>query len=342
MKNKHMFTPPPKIFIVTLISAVVLASTSCSANSANRVESQNSESVLSSGNQDAISASEQETNSSSNQTLSGSSASGDETSVPITSGPLYEMVVRVNPELSVSETDGCFHISMDFKNGTAKEGIRRFFWDIVQLIQVNEIWDAYSSMSCVFLNGSDVANVNISQYESLFSFSTAKINIMQDAEVASLFDQFYYAVFGARDASAAQEKSLYDLSQQTGAGEYDLPENYQTGYLWVYSSFGSGCGYTIDGNEISVQVVAENSAQGGGTAAQELLAATDAFNQFFNNDSVAMPYTKIAVQYIDPSGNITLWDWCSEKNGDSWSVTKNSSSNEEFASGIKSAASKQE
>lgn len=252
------------------------------------------------------------------------------------------MVASINPDLSISETDGCFHISMDLKKGAAKEGIRRFFWDIVQLMQVNEIWDAYSSMSCAFLNGDDVASVNVSQYENLFSFSTTKINIMQDAEVASLFDQFYYAVFGARDASAALEKSLYDLSQQTGTSGYDLPENYQTGYLWIYSSFGSGCGYTINGNEISVQVVAENSAQGGEAAAQELQAATDAFNQFFNNDSVAMPYTKIAVQYIDPSGNITLWDWCSEKNGDSWSVTKNSSSNEEFASGIKSAASKQE
>lgn len=336
MKTKRMFIPPPpKIFAAVIISASILFSTSCSADSGNESGGIN---TPSGGN---FSVSESDYDSSVQAQGESVASDGEEGAVPITSGALYDQIIQIDPNLSLSESDTCFYLSLDSGTATAKESIRRFFWDIVQAVQLYEIWDAYANMSCTFSFGDNIANVGVSQYEDLYSFTTTHVNVMHDPEVASLFDQFYNAVFGARDISIAQEKLLYDLSKQTGTEGYSIPENYQTGYLWIYSSFGSGCGYTVNENEISVQAVAENSVQGGKQAAQELQAATDSFNCFFQNDSDAMPYTKISVQYIDPSGNITLWDWCSEKNEGSWDVTKNSGATTEFVSGIQSAASEQ-
>ena len=103
------------------------------------------------------------------------------------------------------------------------------------------------------------------------------------------------------------------------------------------SSFPYNAGYSVNDTAISVQVSAENTKQCGAQSAQELTAAVDVFNQLCNNDPLSMPYTKISVQYLD-SNNSKLWDWCSEKSGDAWSVTQNSSNSVTFADGIHSTA----
>lgn len=256
----------------------------------------------------------------------------------ITSGALYQAVMQIDLDISLQESDTCLYVMRDISSGEVKTNIRQFFWDIVQISELPAIWDSYSNMSCTFMYGDEMGNVGISNYNSLLDFKTTHLNLIQDSDTAALFDVFYNAVYGARDISIAQDKLLYDLSQQTGTTGYELPADYRAGYLWVYSCFNSSCGYEVQDNSISVQIIAENSESAGAQAAQELSAAVEKFNQLCNNDNLSMPYTKISVQYQDAAGTTKLWDWCSEKTEDSWSVTVNKSDSADFAAGIKSAA----
>lgn len=237
----------------------------------------------------------------------------------------------------MQESDSCLYITRDISSGEFNANTRRFFWDLVRVIQIPDIWNTYTSMSFTFMSGDDMANVGISGYNNVYSFNATHINLMQDQNKNSIFDQFYMAVLGARDLSVAQDKSLYEMAEKYGTSGYSLPEDYRSGYFWVMSSFPYNAGYSVSDTTISVQVSAENTKQCGAQSAQELTAAVDIFNQLCNNDPLSMPYTKISVQYLD-SNNSKLWDWCSEKSGGTWSVTQNSSNSVAFADGIHSTS----
>lgn len=317
MKSKHTFTPPPKFFLSITLAVSTLLSVGCSAEAISHSEQQPVEIKKSASSE-------------------GFSETASEVLTDLTSGNLYQNVMQIDPDILLQESGASLHITRDVSSGEAKGNIRRFFWDIVQISELSGVWDTYTNLSCTFIYGDDMANVGISDYNSILDFSTTHINIIQDKETAALFDVFYNAVYGARDVSIVQEKQLYDLSLQTGTSGYSLPKDYRAGYLWVYSSFGNSCGYSVQDNSISVQVIADDSEAGGKEAAQELTAAVDLYNKFYNDDSLAMPYTKILIQYQTASGSAKLWDWCSEKTDGSWSVILNKSYSTNFANGIKS------
>lgn len=321
MKSKHLFTPPHKITALFLSGVLVLSCSSCSgaqSSSASETQQQTEVSHSSVGSQEDLSATEQNLTS-------------------VSSGSVYSSVTSLDQNLTLQESDSCLYVTMDIPSGEFNANTRRFFWDLVRVIQIPDIWNSYTSMSFTFMSGDDMANVGISGYSNVYSFNATHINIMQDQDKNSIFDQFYMAVLGARDLSVAQDKSLYEMAEKYGTSGYSLPEDYRSGYFWVMSSFPYNAGYSVNDTAISVQVSAENTKQCGAQSAQELTSAVDIFNQLCNNDPLSMPYTKISVQYLD-SNNSKLWDWCSEKSGDAWSVTQNSSNSVIFADGIHSTA----
>ena len=130
----------------------------------------------------------------------------------VSSGSVYSSVTSLDQNLTLQESDSCLYVTMDIPSGEFNANTRRFFWDLVRVIQIPDIWNSYTSMSFTFMSGDDMANVGISGYSNVYSFNATHINIMQDQDKNSIFDQFYMAVLGARDLSVAQDKSLYEMA----------------------------------------------------------------------------------------------------------------------------------
>ncbi len=270
------------------------------------------------------------------QTAEATQEEESESLAVISSGTLYDSVIYLDPDLLLQESDTCLYVTRDILSSNTNDDIRRFFWDLLHVVQISNIWDSYSNMSFTFMSGDNIANVGISRFSDLSSFNATHINVIQDQELSKLFEQFYADILGAHDLSIAQEKNLYEMAQEYGTPGYSLPTEYRAGYLWTISCFPYGTGYTVNDNSISVQVPTQDTKQCGSAAAQELYSAVDVFDLICNNDPLAMPYEKISIQYLDAQDSASLWDWCVEKKDGSWSSTKNSSGSPYFYSGIKS------
>lgn len=317
MKCKQMFTPPRKILGLLVLSASIVFSTSCAAapeQQAADPASSTESAQIAEATQDAES----------------------ESLAVISSGTLYDSVISLDPDLLLQESGTCLYVTRDISSSNTNDDIRRFFWDLLHVVQIYDVWDSYSNMSFTFMSGDNIANVGISGFSDLSSFNATHINVIQDQELSKLFEQFYADILGAHDLSIAQEKKLYEMAQEYGTPGYSLPTEYRAGYLWTISCFPYGTGYTVNDSSISVQVPTQDTKQCGSAAAKELYSAVDVFDLISNNDPLAMPYEKISIQYLDAQDSASLWDWCVEKKDGSWSSTKNSSGSPYFYSGIKS------
>ena len=320
MKKKKHFV---KAFAVVAAMSAALPVTACSANNqpATTSEIQGQTKVSSS----PVASQETVSNSSENLTS-------------ISSGPVYDSVTALDPALSLQESDSCLYVTRDIASSENNADIRRFFWDLLHVVQISGIWDSYPNMSFTFMSGDNLANIGISGFSGLTSFNATHINVIQDQELSKLFEQFYTDILGARDLSTVQEKKLYEMAQKYGTPGYTLPTEYRAGYLWTICCFPYGTGYTVNDSAISVQVPTQDTQKCGASAVQELNSALDVFNQLCNNDPLAMPYEKVSVQYLDSQSSATLWDWCSEKSGTSWQTTKNSCGSPSFYGGLKSSS----
>lgn len=322
MKNKRLFTPPHKITALFLSGVLVLSCSSCSgvqSSLASEAQQQTEVPHFSAGSQEDLSATEQNL-------------------VSISSGSVYDSVTSLDQDLTLQESDSCLYVTRDIASSESNADIRRFFWDLLHVVQISDIWDSYSSMSFTFMSGDNLANIGISGFSGLTSFNATHINVIQDQELSKLFEQFYTDILGARDLSIVQEKKLYEMAQEYGTPGYTLPTEYRAGYLWTIGCFPYGTGYTVNDSAISVQVPTQDTQKCGASAVQELNSALDVFNQLCNNDPLAMPYEKVSVQYLDSQSSTTLWDWCSEKSGTSWQTTKNSCGSPSFYGGLKSSS----
>lgn len=127
--------------------------------------------------------------------------------VSISSGSVYDSVTSLDQDLTLQESDSCLYVTRDIASSESNADIRRFFWDLLHVVQISDIWDSYSSMSFTFMSGDNLANIGISGFSGLTSFNATHINVIQDQELSKLFEQFYTDILGARDLSIVQEKS---------------------------------------------------------------------------------------------------------------------------------------
>ena len=148
MKSKHLFTPPHKITALFLSGVLVLSCSSCSgaqSSSASETQQQTEVSHSSVGSQEDLSETEQNLTS-------------------VSSGSVYSSVTSLDQNLTLQESDSCLYVTMDIPSGEFNANTRRFFWDLVRVIQIPDIWNSYTGMSFTFMSGDDMANVGISGY----------------------------------------------------------------------------------------------------------------------------------------------------------------------------------
>ena len=134
MKSKHLFTPH-KITALFLSGVLVLSCSSCSgaqSSSASETQQQTEVSHSSVGSQEDLSATEQNLTS-------------------VSSGSVYSSVTSLDQNLTLQESDSCLYVTMDIPSGEFNANTRRFFWDLVRVIQIPDIWNSYTvclSHSC--------------------------------------------------------------------------------------------------------------------------------------------------------------------------------------------------
>lgn len=325
MKHKQAFTPPHKILASFALS--ILLATGCGSVSAQPSSSGNSSSPLS----------EAVENSQSSLAESSSVDPGDQTggseAVPITSGSFYNSVQGISSQLELSASGDHLYVTKEISGSADQKSIRLFFWEAVQILKLPEMGANYTGASFTFLSADGAL-----EYFSVYDFNSSldfTSNTFGSFSGNDLFTAFYAAVFGGHDKTNVSDVFYYNLAQEQGLQGYSVPETYRNGHFWVFSCFGSNCGYSVNDTEISVTIPTASTYSAGKQAGSELNGAADLFNQLFAQDNIAMPYTKLSVKYIDLYSAETLWDWCSEKSSGSWSVTKNKCYNADFAQGVK-------
>lgn len=243
--------------------------------------------------------------------------------IPITSGEIWDIAQSLDSSLSLEESSGTLDVAMDVSNDNIEKNIRRFFWDIVNLIKCPAVIDEYDDVSFTFLYNDNLEYVSVSSLNSETDFSTSYIGPLSANEtIKSRFPTYYYSVFGAHDIFYSSTKTMYEYSKKLGT-DYELPETYRNGYLWIFSNFDTSCGFKIDDSKIYVEISGNNTIESGISTWEKVSAALDSFNTLSHDNPISMPYTEISIVCTELSTDTALWELTLEKINNSWETTKN-------------------
>ncbi len=269
-----------------------------------------------------------------NPVLASESAAETETEsedslTPLTSGDFYDDVQEINPDIEISVSDDNeVHITYDVNDSVDKSTVSDFFWQAVQILQLPDMGTTYSDINFTLLGDGCFEYFRISDYVSIYNFSSTFLtSFSTDETPKSYFTSYYYAIFGAHDTSNILQKDLYDLGQEYGIGDYELPDTYRNGYLWIFVNFdsiGELCGFTVNDSAISIELLRSDSEDQGETTKQYVYSALNNFIVFCNADPDSMPYEKLQIVCTDISDrDRTLWNYTMEYLNDSWVTTTN-------------------
>ena len=256
-------------------------------------------------------------------TVPSSEEAETENYTPVTSGDIWDIAQSLDSSLVLEESDTSLMVTKEFFSEDTEKNIRIFFWDIVNFIKYPEVINTYDSVSFIYLHDGNLERVGITSLNSETDFSTSYIGPLSDDEtIKKRFPTYYYNIFGAHDITSSLDKTMYEHSKELGI-DYELPENYQNGYLWIFSNFDTHCGFEINDSMIYVELPGFNTVESGISTWKIVSSALDSFDFIKNSDPISMPYSKISIVCTEVSTDTTLWELTLEKINGSWETTKN-------------------
>ena len=243
---------------------------------------------------------------------------------PITSGTLYDEVISIDPNVEIFNSTPSLSVEVHYEDTEDPDLLGSYAMqlmkDIVNIIEIEGLWDEYSSVMFTCFLGDGIYTISVNNYKDIYSFSTVNLNVLSNQIAGPIFDGFYQMVFGARDLSIVDEKGYYDLAQKYGTPGYEIPEMYQTAYLWALHSFPNLIGISTEDGFLLVRSKTENSALGGLLAGAELDQGIEDFLYFYLTDPDAMRYFGMSILFIDAATGDTLLSSNFLNMNDSWQI----------------------
>lgn len=260
----------------------------------------------------------------------------------ISNGPIYDAIQSIDPDLQVQDANSGEYLAVTMDkpgdNIDTKATIYRFLWDAVQFLKTEVIKDTYTSVRFTFLGNDFLETFGVNNFKNFDDFMTSYIGpISKNEDVKTYFPVFYKSIFATKDTSVATEKTMYELSKKYGQ-DYELPDNYQEGYLWIAANFNYDCGFSIKENVVTVEIPAENTIESGTNTYTQIIAALEALNKILADRPELFPYEKLSIICIDKSTGSTLATRIIEKNTYNWETTTNTASGD-FFKGLNNASS---
>ncbi|MCI9645295.1 MAG: hypothetical protein HFH40_00520 [Lachnospiraceae bacterium] len=267
----------------------------------------------------------------------GGSEDGSSALIDIESGDLYEAIQSIDPSLKLQDADSGKYLSVTMEKSDedvdSKKTMQRFFWDAVQFLKTESFKGTYDSVHFTFLGKDSLESFNVGKFESFDNFTTTYIGPLSPIE-NNYFPAFYKLIFSTRDVSVAAEKSMYDLSKKYGTEGFELPDNYQEGYLWYFSNFDYGYGCSFDEKAITLTIPVLNTAKCGEETGAVVFSALEEFYTLSYGKPEAFPYDSLTILCVDLANTI-VWTFVTDKSTGDWDITKNTASGD-FLTGLQS------
>lgn len=242
---------------------------------------------------------------------------------PVTSGDVLDIAHSLDSNLTLDESGKDLMVTKETSGSDIEKNIRIFFWDIVNLIKSPTVIDAYDNISFYFFYNENMERVSVIDLNSDTDFTTTYVGPLSENEtIQKRFPNYYYLIFGAHDVASSLDKTMYEYSKELGT-DYELPETYQNGFLWIFSNFGTDCGFEISDSTIYVELPASNTVESGISTWEVVDTALDSFITIETENPISMPFYKINIVCTEISTNTTLWNLVLEKSNGTWETTQN-------------------
>ena len=234
--------------------------------------------------------------------------------------------------LQTGETD----LKMERRyDGDGADHIREFIRAACCMLKAVAEDGRYSSMTAAFNADNSFEVILFSNIEGNNEFTTAYYGPMSaDENVKLAFPDAYKKVFGAHDKTIRSENELKESGDEARAADKKLREDYRNGWYWALCNFDPKECFISIGDDIELQIPADNTVEDGWNACSRLTEAVDMFNYICNTDPLSMPYSKLTVNYFDRAdGTTSLNTFTTEESGDAGAAESQTADNP-FAAGF--------
>ena len=234
--------------------------------------------------------------------------------------------------LQTGETD----LKMERRyDGDGADHIREFIRAACCMLKAVAEDGRYSSMTAAFNADNSFEVILFSNIEGNNEFTTAYYGPMSaDENVKLAFPDAYKKVFGAHDKTIRSENELKESGDEAKAADKKLREDYRNGWYWALCNFDPKECFISIGDDIELQIPADNTVEDGWNACSRLTEAVDMLNYICNTDPLSMPYSKLTVNYFDRAdGTTSLNTFTTEESGDAGAAESQTADNP-FAAGF--------
>lgn len=249
---------------------------------------------------------------------------------PVLSGPFYDAVRAIDARLEISETSLGIQLTLDVGDRTPSDAeVLTYFWTMVQILNT-EAAKEYDSISFFLVGNQTLEALSVSGFNGIHEFTSSFFGpLSKDESVGGMFKACYYVTFGGHDAIAQSSLDMINMGLKG-----NLPDTAQTGYLWVMSNFPNGTMCTTKDSLISIEMVADNTYEGGKETFKIVNDALSSYIDYLLAEPLLMPYKSVQLTVSDRhNANTTLWDLAMVYADGSWTTIANNATGD-FLSGL--------